>query len=112
MDKLVPALLVAGLSGLTVLAYQHPDAYKTMMPFLLFGIWGLWTLIWVLISAWQIGAGKAHLKLIPFLRTDDQEAAQSALDEMMITTWWIHIVVCCTLAYLLFLGFLPRLLGK
>ncbi len=63
METLISSLIVAALSGLTFLAYKHPEAFKPIR----FILNTLCIAILVGIAIWNSALSSAYSALIPFL---------------------------------------------
>ena len=106
MDKLVPGLFVAAISGITFIAYKHPTGYQRLFWLLgiIFGIASVAGIIWDTSSA------ATAFALRPFIPPANRAAALAALDNPIERTWAIWSGL--TFLYLLFLLGLPRLLRE
>lgn len=113
MEALISGLGVAAITGITILAYKHPHAYKklNLVP-LVFKIEIIFILV---IQLWLIAVSVTYNKLIPFIEISKQTNAQKIVDTITISIYThLIIVIGCLvlLAYLGFLLFLPTLLKK
>jgi hypothetical protein len=107
MDKLLPGLVLAALSGLTFVAYRHPSAFHYFsIPLVI-----LLPAISILATAWDTGADHAYSKIMKFIKPDDWKAADQAVDKMKLMSAWNHFYVFVLLLYVILLTYLPRLLG-
>ena len=108
MDKLVPGLILAAVSGITVLAYQHPSAYKAIAPFLEGAVFCLWMALIILDSALRY----TSVKLVPYIKENEYRAASEFLGSLPHLGWREMVAYICLVSYLNFLLFLPMLLGE
>jgi hypothetical protein len=108
VEKLAAGLVVAAATGLTVLAYKHPEAYNKIF-------WPLVVICAVpMIAAmgWDAGVTNAYVRLVPYLVKDKFDEARGAIAATRILS--IGLLLCYGLAggYLVFLGVLPHLVEK
>ena len=110
MDKLIPALVVAALTGITVVAYQHPTAYNRIGIYLVLATGALQ----IGLSVWNLGLIAARMRLLPFIKDlagTGLDEADKALEPIRVPGWVLASVLLAML-YLLFLAFLPILLSE
>ena len=106
METLVSGLILAALSGLTFLAYRHPEAYeKIYVPFVLaYGV------IFIGTVGWNFGVLKttyAVLDEIGYNFLDDAEKAK----ERLLLPEWLWLVLIGLYLYMTFLATLPKITG-
>jgi hypothetical protein len=100
-------LVLAALSALTFMAYQHPNAFpKIALPLLLLAIVGMACAL-----AWNSGnynVRSAVLSLVPF---EKFQTAIDAMDARLIPAWIGLGIPAGLMVYLSFLLRLPQILG-
>ncbi len=114
IETLIISLVLAAISGLTFIAYKHPDGYKNLAtPMLIVGLMialvsvatkmgGLW---------WLIGNIAEELVKKPDQSLADVEFTIRRLAESKDDIQKILAVALPTIAYLVFLWHLPNVLG-
>lgn len=108
MDKLIPGLVLAALSGLTFVAYKHPASYVYFQIPLMAVI----TLVYLGVLAWEQGINSAHGRLMRILKLEDWKESNEAIEKLKILNGSVILSYFGIMVYLLFLGYLPRLLGN
>ena len=108
MDKLLPGLIVAAISGLTFLAYKHPQAYHKIHTWLMYTSYAFiaTALIWDFSGSATIGA------MLPFVGAGKIDDALKAASELRILNWGVWLGYSMFISYLLFLDNLPLILGN
>ena|SRR5713226_6225404 len=108
MDKLLPGLIVAALSGLTFLAYKHPLAYHKIYTWLMYVLYAFAAvgMIWDWSNAVTTGA---IYQFVGLEKIDEVTKITSELKIFSRTMWigWFLFMM-----YLLFLDNLPLILGN
>ena len=100
MEALITGLILAGMSGLTVLAFQNPAGFARLFPFMLAGA----TAIFVGIVIWHAAVVTSWMVLEEFIPKGSADGARAALDAAQLPYLWL------ALAYPLFAGYLWLLL--
>jgi hypothetical protein len=106
-DRLIAALFAALLTGITFIAYKHPDGYKRMYWPLVIALWAVSALAGAFIIGRSVGNGDATLeilKLNPNIRTPNMTIPSP------LSTLGIGMIPVIAYGYLLFLRFLPDIL--
>ena len=84
IETVISGAILATLSGLAFLAYNHPDVYaKIYIPLMVIPWLGT---IGILI--WFGGASDAYVTFLPFMKPDTSNVALHALDPIRQTLWW------------------------
>lgn len=104
-QTIIGSLAVAAITGLTVVAYRHPDGYRRIYVSLLFVLGGAWAAWFMYGLGFTFGFSKAALetmKLNPgtVIKTPSQESP----------SFWIYMAPAILYAYLSFLRLLPHVL--
>jgi hypothetical protein len=98
---------LAALTGVTILAYQQPDAYsKLCIPLVV--VLGL---VIVGLGVWNAAALTAKARLIKHLRSDAWEEAREDFEKVTAPGLWTVGLLLVQVYLLLLLG-LPQLLHK
>jgi len=108
MDKLLPGLIVAALSGLTFLAYKHPKAYQKIFTWLM---WSSWALIAGLLI-WDFSITRTMGVMLPFVESGKIDQAVKASHELSILNLQLIVEFALCQFYLVFLVSLPLILGS
>jgi hypothetical protein len=108
MDKFISGLVLAGLSGLTWIAYNHSGVYIYFAVPILAVI----SLIFFGTTLWEIGVNSTHSRLMKFIKSDEREKSSEAVDGLLIINHWTFIGYFALSGYIVFLYFLPRILGQ
>ena len=111
-DTLLVSLIGAALTGLTIVAYRHPDGYRRI----LFGIAPLLTFGPLIILTWHLGGiyasiGSAYQVLQQYPNDpmkDHSFGVQSAYEARESLKIFV-LYFAPSVAYLVFLRFLPHL---
>jgi hypothetical protein len=80
MDKLFSGLVLAALSGLTVLAYKHPAAYSKVSLGVIIGL----VCVMIGCNIWNTAVGVAYSKLVKHLKDDAWRAANEEIDRAKV----------------------------
>ena len=107
MDKLLPGLALAAISGLTFLAYRHPAAFATLYLYLI----GVIIIIDAGFGIWDAAIRIEHVKLIPFIKAGESQNADTAISSL-VPKWWVHAIFLFLVIYITFLFLLPKLLAE
>jgi hypothetical protein len=108
MDKLVAGLVVLAVSGVSILAYQHPAAYSKLSTFLVVGL----ACVLLGVAVWNSAVSLTYSKLVKHLPMATWEEASKEIEALKVTIPWIVGFVLAQL-YMLFLEFgLPTLLRE
>ena len=108
IPTLISGLIVAGITGLTILAYKHPQAYKqlklpsTIFKFSLISIIGL--------LLWNYSISITFTKLSPYIKENDLSVAKSIIDKTNNPISLILLITAVFFAlwlYCVFLSILP-----
>jgi hypothetical protein len=108
METLLSGLILAAVSGLTFLAYQHPNGYARLQ-------WPLRICMFLLLAvggAWDTAAERTMSLLAPMLAPGQFGPARAALSEVKILAGWTFTGIAALYLYSEILGFLPQILGR
>lgn len=108
LGTLGSGLVIAGITGLTYLAYKHPLAYEKIYKGLI--------LIIVLITfsglALDWGRYQAYIDISDFLSNGDRVAARKVIDDGVVFDLTFVLLIGGFAIYLILLSCLPLILGK
>ena len=108
MENFIYTLVVMVISGVTFLAYKHPEAYQKIYPILaallLAAISGL--------GAWNYGVTVTGHKLDDLIDPSKGVEALNIIRELEFPFFVQLVAPIIVSFYLVFLSFLPNLLGK
>lgn len=107
-DKLLPGLALAAISGLTFVAYKHPEGYTRLLKPI--GI--VSQAIFLAALIWDISGTRAYFRLYDYLEPIKREAAKAAVDNAEFLNGYIVAGYMAAGLYLGFLAFLPQILGE
>jgi len=109
METILGGIAVAGLGGLTVLAYKHPEGYSKLAPWLM----GVPVFFVVLLGAWQSAALNFWVKLVHFVPENRYEEAKAVYERFIRPDFAVVLIVLCVwVFYLMFLLKLPEFTTK
>lgn len=100
MEALITGLILAGMSGLTVLAFQNQAGFARLFPFILAAA----TAIFLGIAIWHGAVLASWMRVDEFIAEDELSKARAALRVAEIPYLW------AALSYPLFAGYLWLLL--
>ncbi|WP_029655544.1 hypothetical protein [Marinobacter daepoensis] len=108
IEAIISSLLVAAVTGLTIIAYRHPRAFSK-----------LFTPILVVTGAalasgliWDVAVSRAFVNLSPFVDTGKLQPAQNAIEALSPPMGWLIGGFFGFYMYLVFLLNLPKLLSQ
>ena len=107
METLASGIVVITLSGLTFLAYKHPDAYQKMHDPLVISVY----IVTIGGALWGAGALWGYITIVGFVQTGKLDEARESLNAIVPPLWGIGVAVLVYF-YLMFLSALPDILGK
>jgi TRAP-type C4-dicarboxylate transport system permease small subunit len=103
-DRLIAAIATAILSGITFIAYKHPDGYRRMFWPIVISLWAC-SGLWAAYSIGQtVGRWDARLEFLKLNPTSQMPTATT------ISPLWMWMLPGVVVGYLLFLRFLPDIL--
>lgn len=107
MDKLISGLMLAALSGLTFLAYNHPTSYAILYKYLT----GILVLLYIGLVIWDGGVRTTHMRLLPLIESEKFDNADDVISGIT-PKWWVHAAFWFAFIYTAFLVYLPTLLAE
>lgn len=85
VQALLTGLVLAGVSGLTALAFRHPRAFARLFPYLIVGV----STIYLGLTVWHLAVHMTWVALIPFLDQGEFELAKLAKANLQLPYAWI-----------------------
>ncbi|HNZ65212.1 MAG TPA: hypothetical protein PKJ10_05190 [Smithella sp.] len=113
MEALISGLGVAAITGITILAYKHPHAYKKLQIVSTVGKAGIG--LFIIMLVWQQAVSKTFIKLMPLIKEASLNEAQKIVDTITPSPYSYLIFgfgFIVAISYFGFLLFLPELLKK
>jgi len=108
IEELTVGLLLAFLSGITILAYRHPEAYRERLHYPLL-------IVAMLDVAFFVGCAHgltiARNRLIPFIADEKFDAALRAISALNESLAQYALLACGVVVHLIFLFYLRQILG-
>lgn len=103
------AILVPALSGLTFLAYKHPNAYQRLYFKLMKWVFVGSVAVWI----WNISSCTTRLAMLPYVATANHAKATNAAETVQVgvSDWRVAVMAIATVLYVIALNDLHRLIG-
>lgn len=108
MESLLQALFLAAITGITIVAYKHPQGYGRLYPF----IAGLLLLIMISMVSWEIGNNNIYSKLYSLIPAGKRQEADAMLESAKIPNWYSIPMITALFFYFALLQFLPYIIKK
>jgi hypothetical protein len=110
VEQLVAGIGVAAISGITFLAYKHPDAYKKVF----IGLFVIFASVMVGLVIWDLSNLYAHLAAIHYIKIDKLEEAKKTvrLQSPLYVIPYLGCTILGIIIYISLLSCLPALLGE
>ena len=105
MQALFASVVVAVLTGLTVLAARHPDGYSRLFISIMTPL----VIVTAAALVWNIAVITAFYTVTPFVEAGQHSDAKASVEAMRVPQMWIWVALGCS-AYLLFLTNLRKFL--
>jgi hypothetical protein len=105
LDNLIPAIVVAAISGLTFIAYKHPNGYGRIYMPLMYSAFGIFLVCGIFHTGYLLGFGDASVSYLKLNKIPLN------IPETPSNPYWILIAFCIFVVYLSFLRVLPDILG-
>ena len=104
MQALLSGVVLAALSGLTALAFKHPQAYAKLYPYLTSFV----SVVFYTLTVWHAGVQLSWTILKSHVETVQHDAARAAIAAVQLPYVGVCIVYAVALLYLWVNLFLPR----
>ena len=85
---IITGLVLSAVSGLTLLAYENPDGYERLSPW----VSGAFVVCTTVIGLFVAGMWAGYVILVPFIKSDKHEEARAVLGRYCSVRWF---VICC-----------------
>ncbi len=106
MQAFIYGLLLAAVSGVTVVAFRHPYGFARLFPYLVAVV----TAIFVGFNLWHVAIEVAWVELFDYIQRDALAEASAAKNALRVSYKWIAFWYVGVAAYLLLLLKLPPFL--
>lgn len=106
MEKLITGLMIATISGITFIAYKHPEGYRNIHPFI--GMIPALAFIFAVIWNWAVVVTAQELHV--FIASENLSKAREAREQLEWPVGWIFLANAGIYLYTLFLLNLPKIL--
>ena len=106
IDTIITGLVLMSVSGLTFIAYNHPDDFNKIYNVLYFVSF----LIFFCILSWNFGLTYAHLNLLNLIPNDKVDIAHKTIEDLKINSWVTILSFAAFIVYINILSFLPQIL--
>ena len=94
MQTFIFGLLLACVSGVTVVAFRHPNGYARLFPYLL----AVFTVVFVGVTVWHLAIEVTWTRLLQYLAQDSLSEAKSMKEQLRLpyawaALWYIGVIV-------------------
>ena len=96
MQTFIFGLLLAGVSGVAVVAFRHPYGFARLFPYLVAAV----TAILASISIWQVAIEVAWSSLLDYIQRDNIAEASNAKGALQVSYKWVAFWYVGIVAYL------------
>ncbi len=106
MQTFLFGLLMACISGLTVLAFKHPKGFTRLFPYLL----GVATTLFVGVTVWHVAIELTWTNLLPYVVPQKTREAMDTIDQLRFPYVWVALSYVSVVAFLWVILKLPPFL--
>lgn len=96
MQAFLSGLVLAGVSGLTFLAFRHARAYARLYPYLLL----IASVIFLVVSTWQVAVRITWTTARVFMKPEAMPAANVAFAALQVPYFWVSMAYIGALVFL------------
>jgi len=96
MQTFIAGLLLATVSGVTVVAFRHPNGFARLFPYLL----ALMTILFLGLSTWHVAIEYAWTNLLKFMAEDTLHEAVNTKGRLRPPYIWVVICYIGAVAFL------------
>ena len=94
MQTFIFGLLLACVSGVTIVAFRHPNGYARLFPYLL----AVATVVFIGVTVWHFAVEVTWTKLLQFLVRDSLSEAANTKEQLRlpyawVALWYVGVVV-------------------
>lgn len=80
LETLITTLAVAAITGITIIAYRHPDGYKKIFPWLI----GVMVVVMVIMMVWDLGVQQGYFAVSEFIEYEQYKDARAAINDKLL----------------------------
>lgn len=106
MQTFIFGLLLACISGVTVLAFKHPKGFTRLFPYLL----GVATALFITVTVWHVAIELTWTNLLPYMVPQKVREATDAIDKLRSPYVWVAFSYLGVVAFLWIILKLPPFL--
>lgn len=106
MQTFLYGLLMACISGVTVLAFKHPIGFTRLFPYLL----GLATSLFIAITVWHVAIELTWTYLLPYVVPQKVREATDSIAQLRFPYVWVALSYVGVVAFLWIILKLPPFL--
>ncbi len=107
MQTFIVGLLLAGVSGVTIVAFRYPHGFVKLFPYLLVFV----TVLFLGFSVWHVAIEYAWSKLLEYMVQDTSHEAVSTKAQLRAPYIWVVFSYIGVVAFLFINLKLPPFLG-
>jgi len=96
MQAFIFGLLLACVSGVTVVAFKHPNGFARLFPYLL----GIATTVFVGITVWHVAVEISWRALVVYIVQETQSDAEVAKGRLSVPYTWVAFWYLGTVTFL------------
>ncbi len=96
MQTFIFGLLLAGISGVTVVAFRHPNGFARLFPYVLAVV----TVLFVAVTVWHIAVEFTWTKLLPYMVPERLAEAENSKGQLRLPYAWVALWYLGVVAFL------------
>lgn len=96
MQSLIVGLLLALVSGMSVIAFRHPNGYARLFPYLMLGVSGMF----VCVTVWHLAVELTWDKVVPYITAAAHRAAKDGKNTLAVPYEWLSVAYLAAMAFL------------
>ncbi len=96
MQTFMFGLLLAGVTGVTVVAFRHPNGFAKLFPYLLAVV----TILFVGVTVWHIAVEVTWTKLLPYTVPETLAEAAVTKGQLRLPYGWVALWYLGAVAFL------------
>ena len=96
MQSLIVGLLLAGVSGISFIAFKHPHGYARLFPYLILAV----TALFVGVTIWHIAVETTWDRIVPHLTDEIHPVAKTGKREVELPYELLSVIYLSVIAYL------------
>ena len=106
MQTFIFGLLLASVSGISVLAFKHPNGFARLFPYLFAAA----TILFICITVWHAAVEITWMNLVQYLMQDSRPDAENAKTQLTLPYAWVGFSYLGVVSYLWVIVKLPPFL--